>query len=99
MERDPKERARKGYSLVLRELADPGRQSGIAAAMGVSESTVSRIKSERLEEAITLLSYLGLKVVPADFRCVSAATYQFLTETHQRIMAEAPQLVWGDTET
>lgn len=62
--------------------------------MGVSESTVSRTKNERLEEALTFLAHLGFKVVPSDYQCVDAETYAFLTKTHQRIMAKAPQLIW-----
>ena len=62
--------------------------------MGVSETTMNRIKTERLEETLLLLSHLGLKVVPAEFRCVNPAAYEFLTRTHQRVMERHPELIW-----
>ena len=62
--------------------------------MGVSESTVSRIKNERLEECLRLLAHLGLKVVPAEFKCVNPEAYHFLTSTHKKVMRLAPQLIW-----
>lgn len=66
--------------------------------MGVSDSTVSRIKTERLEEVVTLLAYLGLKVVCAEATCVDRSAYQFLTRTHERVMAKAPHLIWDQDE-
>lgn len=92
--RTPAETARKGAALAFQALQDPGTAGAVAVAMGLSESTVSRIKNERLGEVLTMLAHLGLKVVPADFRCVDAATYSFLTATHQRVMARAPELIW-----
>lgn len=62
--------------------------------MGVSDSTISRIKTERMEECITLLSHLGLKVVPASYHCLDAEAYAFLTSTHERVMRVAPKLIW-----
>ncbi|MEN6540869.1 MAG: hypothetical protein ABFC67_14775 [Mizugakiibacter sp.] len=44
------------------------------------------------------LAHLGLKVVPAEYKCVDRSTYEFLTTTHQRIMQTQPQLVWGDED-
>lgn len=93
----PAERARKALSLALQAMQPAGKQGALAAAMGVSESTVSRIKSEKLEDAIVLVSHLGFKLVPADFKCVSSEAYEFLTKTHARVMAQAPELIW-DTE-
>jgi hypothetical protein len=62
--------------------------------MGVSESTVSRFKTDRLEEAAMFLAHLGLKVVPAEFKCVEPSAYAFLTATHEKVMRVAPQLIW-----
>lgn len=42
----PAERARKAYSRVLQSLQDPGTQRNVAQVLGVSESTVSRIKTD-----------------------------------------------------
>ena len=62
--------------------------------MGMSEATVSRIKNERLEEVALLCAHLGIKWVPADHKCVSPETYAFLTTSHARVMAKAPELIW-----
>jgi hypothetical protein len=90
----PAERARKGAQLALQRLQEPGTAAHVAVSMGISESTISRVKNERLEETLLMLAHLGLKVVPSDFKCVSRETYEFLTATHQRVMQVAPELVW-----
>lgn len=90
-------RAKKAQSLVLQRLA-AATQTAVAAAMGTSESTINRIKTERLEEVLLMLAHLGLKVVPADFRCVNPEAYAFLTSTHERVMREAPHLIWDIEE-
>lgn len=90
----PTETARKGVQLALQRLQEGGKAGAVAVAMGVSDSTVSRIKTERLEEVVTMLAHLGLKVVPGDFRCVNPEAYAFLTSTHERVMREAPHLIW-----
>jgi len=80
--------------LVLQRLQEPGTAVAVAAAMGTSESTVSRIKTERLEEVLRLMAHLGMKVVPADYKCVNPASYEFLTTTHEKVMRMAPHLIW-----
>jgi hypothetical protein len=94
----PAETARKGVQAALQRLQEPGTGISVAAAMGVSESTISRLKTERMEEVVTLLAHLGLKVVPTDFRCVNPEAYAFLVQSHQRVMAKAPQLIWEQDE-
>lgn len=84
--------------LALQRLQEPGKAGAVAAAMGISDSTVSRLKTERMEEVISFLAHLGLKVVPAEFKCVDAAAYDFLTTTHQRVMSRAPHLIWEQEE-
>lgn len=93
----PWDRARKAQALVLQRLADR-TQTQAAADMKVSETTMNRIKTERLEEVLLLISHLGLKVVPADFVCVDGAAYAFLTTTHERVMKKAPELIWEQEE-
>lgn len=88
------ERARKTVQLVLQRLQEPGTGVAVAAAMGVSESTVSRLKTTHLEEMALMLATLGLKVVPAEFRCVNPDAYAFLTATHEKVMRVAPHLIW-----
>lgn len=94
----PAERARKGVSLVLQRMETAGTGAQLAVSMGVSETTISRIKNERLEETLLLMAHLGLKCVPTSFRCVDQATYDFLTATHQRVMQRAPELIWDIEE-
>jgi hypothetical protein len=96
--RTPSETARKGVQLALQRLQEPGKAGAVAAAMGCSDSTVSRIKTERMEEVVTFLAFLGLKVVPTEFKCVDPAAYHFLTTTHQRVMQRAPDLIWEQEE-
>lgn len=88
------ERACKTVNMVLQRLQAPGTGAAAAIAMGVSEATVSRIKNERLQEVAALLSVLGLKVVPTEFKCVDADAYAFLTKTHEKVMRVAPHLIW-----
>lgn len=90
----PTERARKGATLVLQRLQEPGTQSALAVAMGCSEAQVSRIKNAHLDEVLLFLAHLGIKLVPVDHTCVAKETYEFLTRTHARVMQQAPQLIW-----
>ena len=61
------ERSRKNCTVILQRLAEVG-QVDVAAALGVSESTVSRSK-DSIETVSKLMAACGLKVVPASFRC------------------------------
>ena len=90
----PGESARKAASAVLQALAKPGTQGAIATAMGVSDSTISRIKNERLDEVLLLISYAGFKLVPREYKCVRPEAYDFLTRTFAIVQAEQPQLIW-----
>jgi len=63
----PAERARKYVSLVMQRLA--GSQDAIAATMGVSGSTISRLKSDHIETFCAVLAHAGLKVVPVEMKC------------------------------
>lgn len=81
----------------MQGLQEPGRAVAVAAAMGVSESTVSRIKNERLSEVLLFLAHMGWKVVPADSKCMNGAAYDFLTQSHERVIRCAPNLIW-DTD-
>lgn len=95
----PAERSRKMVSLVLQRMQEPGRQVAIAALMGVSESTVSRLKNEQLENLTHLLVHAGLKIVPFESVCVDRLTYESMVHIATRAMANpqtAKQLVWED---
>lgn len=94
----PAEKARKAHSRVLQSMQAPGKGGAVAVALGVSDSTVSRMKSEHLEGALSLLYALGFKVVQADAKCIDAETYHFLTRKHEHVLRVAPQLIWESEE-
>lgn len=93
----PSERSRKTSATILQAVQRDATQAAIAASMGCSESTISRLLSEHLDKFAGVLAHAGLKVVPVEHRCVSPETYAFLTATHERVMRVAPSLIW-DTE-
>jgi len=81
--------------MVLAAMQDPGTQRTVAQVLGVSESTVSRIKTEKLEDAITLLCHLGFKVVPQSMRCYPEDYVQALhTMAKLQMQNSAPGLEW-----
>lgn len=63
---------------VLQVLQEPGTQAAIALAMGVSESTVSRLKNEHLQTLCTLLVHCGFKLVTLDASVVPRAKLEAL---------------------
>lgn len=65
----PAERARKIHSTILQAVQRDATQVAVAAAMGSSESTVSRLLSDHLEKLCLVLAHAGLKVVPAEMQC------------------------------
>lgn len=94
----PGERARKSVNLVLQHMKDPGTAAAVAAAMGTSEATISRIKNERMEEVLTMLAHLGIKCVPSSYKCVDPESYDFLVRSHKRVMEKQPSLIWEQDE-
>lgn len=93
------EKARKAHSMVLQRMQEPGIQAVLAVAQGVSESTISRIKTEKLEDALMLLSHLGFKVVPESKVCVDRTMYEAMVTIASRAMSDestARSLVWEE---
>ena len=78
------ERSRKAFSSVLQSLQGAGKQSAIASAMGVSEATASRIKTQDMEAVIQFLYHAGFKVVPQDYRCIPEVQARAWFDSHQR---------------
>lgn len=78
------ERSRKACSMVLQSLQGAGKQSAIASAMGVSEATASRIKTQDMEAVVQFLYHAGFKVVPQDMRCIPEVTARAWFESHKR---------------
>ena len=65
--------------------------------MGVSESTVSRVKSEQLEAVCALIAHLGLKVVPVEMQCFPAekvGALLTLARDHLAQIEKPEQLIW-----
>ena len=94
---NPSERARKAYLTVLQRLQDPGTGVAVAAAMGVSESTVSRFKNEHMETLCQVLAHLGLKVVPVEMQCFPPEQVQALltlSKAHLASVQQVDQLSW-----
>ena len=77
-------------------MQDAGTQRNVAQVLGVSEATVSRIKTEKLEDAMTLLYHLGFKVVPHDAKCYPADYVQALHTMARMHMAETRPLEWDE---
>lgn len=93
-------RARKNHAAILQGLASAG-QAKVAETLGVSESTVSRMKDCDLAQTARLLSVCGLKVVPAHFRCVDPRYMDailVLAGQHIDQLREKPELVWEGEE-
>lgn len=96
----PLERARKAHAKVLQTLQEPGTQVALAKAMGISESTISRIKNEKLEDVLAFLYHAGWKVVASDRVCVDPGALDFMRRTTSRVMSQselAAQL-WEEDE-
>ena len=93
----PPERARKIASTVLQATQRDATQTAIAAAMGVSESTISRLLSDHLDKLALVLAHAGLKVVPGDMQCFPAETINALLTLARNHLANTQnpnQLTW-----
>ena len=65
--------------------------------MGVSESTVSRMKTDQIEQVCLLLACVGLKVIPVEMQCVSMEKMQALltlARTHLNQIERPEELAW-----
>lgn len=95
----PAERARKAYYMVLQRLQNNGKQAAVAASMGVSDTLISRFKSEHLETLCNMLTHLGLKIVPQEMTCFPPDKVQALltlSKAHLEAIDKADQLSWED---
>lgn len=63
----PASRANKITASILKATARS--QGSIAVAMGVNESTVSRLLTDHLDKFAMVLAHAGLKVVPGSSKC------------------------------
>lgn len=96
---DQQEIARKSESTILRALAAVG-QMKVAESLGVSESTISRQKSDgKPKESAAWLAAHGLKAVPANYKCYDPKSIDALLTLAKERMAqlESPDhLLWED---
>lgn len=94
----PAERARKISCVVLQRVQRDATQAALAAAMGVSESTVSRMLApEHLDKLALMLAHAGLKVVPAEMQCFPQEKVQALltlARDHLAAIERPDQLHW-----
>lgn len=92
----PETTSRKNSAAILRRLASVG-QVEVAKALGVDESTVSRMKERDIDRFATMLTKLGLKVVNTEYRCVDPKTLETLLHGHRMWVASIEsheQLTW-----
>ena len=78
------ERARKNTQVILQAMQD-NTQGLVAKFAGVSDSTISRWFAEGVDALGKALAFIGLKIVPSEYQCVSPETYhayQILAEEH-----------------
>lgn len=68
--------------------------------MGVSESTVSRFKTEQLEQVCSFIAHLGLKVVPTEYQCVDEKTFGAFQILWEKAMSQtsAARLIFEDAD-
>lgn len=71
--------ARNSHMAILRALADKS-QKAVAEASGVSETKLSRLKDEQLEQYCLALVAAGLKIVPIDAEVVTPCEKRFMAE-------------------
>jgi len=81
----PLERSRKAHALILHAMQEAGTARNIAELMGVSESTVSRIKNEHLADSLTLICHLGFKVVPSEHISVQRDILESVLAVYSRV--------------
>jgi hypothetical protein len=96
-ENTPRDLARRGYSLALRRLAEK-KATNVAKDMDVTDKVISTLKTEHLEACIQLLAFLDIKCVPAAFKCVDIANFNFLTNALKRVLDEKPGLLWDQED-
>lgn len=97
----PAERSRKIAFTVRKAMQEQGKQVALAAAMGVSESSISRMQGETLDAFASLLAHCGLKVVDASSVCVSrerAEAMGVLLNAALRKTENPAQLLWDDEQ-
>lgn len=84
----PNEKARKALARVLQAMQSGWKGGAVAVALGVSDSTVSRIKNEQMEGVLLLLYALGFKVVEQGKSYVDQNELRALRAVYCRVMSD-----------
>lgn len=95
------ERSRKIATTIRKAMQEHGKQVALATAMGVAESTVSRMNGETLDAFASLLAHCGLNAVPLEAVCVSrerAEAMGVLLNAALRKSENPAQLLWDDEQ-
>ena len=85
----PLEKARKALAPVLQLLKKDGKQGQIATSMGVSDSSMSRLVNDHLDDVIVVLYHAGFKVVSQDMRCYPAQDVEAWFAAYKRQVQHA----------
>jgi hypothetical protein len=96
-EMTPRDRAKAGHSLFLRRMSEVNA-GDVAQMLGWSDSKVSTLKNERMEECIALLAHVGIKLVRSDAVAMDRNAHAFITAALSRIVSTSPQLLLGGEE-
>jgi hypothetical protein len=96
----PAERSRNAYTRFLQRMQGAGVGVATAATLGTSESTVSRIKTEKVEDALALLYAVGFKLVSNDRVCVDRDELRMLRQSYVRMVQneQISSQFFGDDE-
>ncbi|MCY1298803.1 hypothetical protein D9M68_719690 [compost metagenome] len=83
---EQQETARKTLQVLLQAIANT-TLSPVAVAIGVDESTVSRMRSDRFPQFAEILTVLNLKLVPADAKLYDEEDIRALIHLSRRQLA------------
>lgn len=92
------EMSRKNERAILHSLADTG-QARVSTLLGLSESTVSRMKDGQIHAICQLISACGLKIVPAKYKCLDPIKAQAMVTLYEAALARISnpiELLWGE---
>ena len=93
----PDQVAMEAHSEIVRAI-QIGDQAPLARTMGVSPSTVSRaLRPENLATTLRVLAHVGYRMVPIGSTVVDDKDLDFMRRAIQRVMREAPEMIFGGT--
>jgi hypothetical protein len=93
------ETSKQGIALARKVFETPGKAGAVATAMGVAESTISKLRSGPMDDVITALAHAGLRLVPSDHVYMHPVPHEYLRWLHGHVTQEAPALLLGGPST